>query len=116
MATMTKVQETNQAVVPSSKSSMVKGLIKQYIQLGEEEAKIAESRAAVREMLLQMFKDGASELVIGKKTMAKLSKETRTILNTALIKKSFPQEKFSDFYLDNEVTVLRMTKEARSLS
>lgn len=105
-----------QTIVPSNKSSMVKNLIKQYVQLGEEEAKIQESRAAVREMLVNMFEEGAGELVIGKKSYATLSKENRTLLNTALIKKSFPQEKFSDFYVDSEVTVLRMTKEARSLS
>jgi len=112
----TKVAATPQTVVPSNKATMVKNLIKQYKQLGEEETKIQESRAAVREMLVNMFEEGAGELVVGKKAYATLAKENRTLLNTALIKKSFPQEKFSDFYVDSQVTVLRLTKEARSLS
>ena len=118
MTTKTQLTEapSTQTVVPSGKASMVKNLIKQYAQLAEEEQKIQESRAAVREMLVNMFEEGAEELVVGKKTMAKLSKENRTLLNTALIKKSFPYEKFSDFYVDSEVTVLRLTKEARSLT
>lgn len=95
---------------------MVKNLIKQYHSLGEEEKKIQESRAAVRELLVNMFEEGSGELVVGDKRMATLSKETRTLLNTGLIKKSFPQEKFSDFYVESESTVLRLTKEARSLS
>lgn len=118
MPAVKQVQEVTspQTVVPTAKASMVRNLIKQYKQLGEEEAKIQESRAAVREMLVNMFEEGAGELVVGKKAYATLAKENRTLLNTALIKKSFPYEKFSDFYVDSEVTVLRLTKEARSLT
>lgn len=104
-----------QTIVPSAKATMVRNLIKQYQQLGIEEQKIQESRAAVRELLVNMFEEGAGELVVGKKSLATLSKETRTLLNTELVKKSFPYEKFSDFYNQSQVTVLRMTKEARSL-
>lgn len=106
-----------QTVVPSNKASMVKNLLKQYHQLGEEGRKIEESRAAVREMLVNMFEEGTSELVVSNKKMATLSKEIRTLLNTELIKKNFPQEKFSDFYNQSEVTVLRLvTREVQSLS
>lgn len=118
MPAVKQVQEVTspQTVVPTAKASMVRNLIKQYKQLGEEEAKIQESRAAVREMLVNMFEEGTGELIVGKKAYATLAKENRTLLNTALIKKSFPYEKFSDFYVDSEVTVLRLTKEARSLT
>lgn len=118
MPAVKQVQEVTspQTVVPTAKASMVRNLIKQYKQLGEEEAKIQESRAAVREMLVNMFEEGTGELVVGKKAYATLAKENRTLLNTALIKKSFPYEKFSDFYVDSEVTVLRLTKDARSLT
>ena len=118
MPAVKQIQEVTspQTVVPTAKASMVRNLIKQYKQLGEEEAKIQESRAAVREMLVNMFEEGTGELVVGKKAYATLAKENRTLLNTALIKKSFPYEKFSDFYVNNQVTVLRLTKEARSLS
>jgi len=118
MPAVKQIQEVTspQTVVPTAKASMVRNLIKQYKQLGEEEAKIQESRAAVREMLVNMFEEGTGELIVGKKAYATLAKENRTLLNTALIKKSFPYEKFSDFYVDSEVTVLRLTKEARSLT
>jgi hypothetical protein len=40
-------------VVPKGKTSMVKNLVAQYRQLGEEEQKIQQSRAAVRELLVK---------------------------------------------------------------
>jgi hypothetical protein len=49
---------------------MVKGLLKQYAQLGEEQKKIDESRAAVRELIANMFEEGTSELVVDTKKMA----------------------------------------------
>lgn len=104
-----------QTIVPSKKASMTKNLLKQYHQLGEEAKKIEESRAAVRELLANMFEEGTSELVIGNKKMATLTKEIRVLLNTELIKKNFPQEKFSDFYVESESTVFRLTRSARSL-
>lgn len=119
---MTVVERINQVVanpqtvVPGAKASMVKNLLKQYHQLGEEARKIEESRAAVREMLVNMFEEGTSEMIVSNKRMATLSKEIRTLLNTELIKSNFPREKFSDFYNDTEVTVLRLTREAKSLS
>lgn len=105
-----------QTTVPTKKASMVKSLLKQYAQLGEEQKKIEESRAAVRELLANMFEEGTSELVIGNKKMATLNKETRTLLNTELIKKNYPKDKFSDFYIESESTVLRLTKNVRELS
>lgn len=115
----TKLMELNEVIanpqvtIPKAKSSMVKGLIAQYLQLGEEEAKIQESRAAVRDMLVKMFGESGSELVIDGKKMATLSKETRTLLNTELIKTNFPFEKFSDFYTQSTVSVFRLTKAAK---
>jgi hypothetical protein len=95
---------------------MVKNLLAQYLQLGEEEKKIQESRAAVRDLLLSMFEEGSSELVVNGKKMATLSKETRVLLNTELIKRNFPQEKFSDFYVESSVSVFRLTRQARTSS
>ena len=111
---LTEVANPQTTVAPR-KAAMVKSLIKQYQSLGEEEKKIQESRAAVRELLINMFEEGSSELVVGNKRMVTLAKETRTLLNTELIKKNFPQEKFSDFYVESVATVLRLTKDARSL-
>lgn len=105
-----------QTIVPKSKASMVKNLLGQYRRLGEEEKSIQESRAAVRELLVKMFEEGSSELVIDGKPMATLSKETRVLLNTELIKSNFPQEKFSDFYVESSTSVLRLTRQARALS
>lgn len=105
-----------QTIVPKAKASMVRNLLAQYAQLGEEEQKIQESRAAVREILVNLFEEGTSELVLDNKKMATLSKETRTLLNTELVKKNFPFEKFSDFYNQSTVTVLRLTRQARSIS
>lgn len=102
-------------VVPKGKASMVKNLIAQYRQLGEEELKIQQSRAAVRELLVKMFEEGTSEMVIGKSRVATFTKETRVLLNTDLIKKSFPQEKFSDFYVTSVASVFRLTREAKAL-
>lgn len=122
----TKIQEINniqqinsvianpQTVIPKSKASMVRNLLDQYRQLGEEESKIQESRAAVRELLLNMFEEGSGEMVINGKVMATISKETRTLLNTDLIKRNFPFEKFSDFYNQSTVSVFRITKAART--
>lgn len=105
-----------QTVVSKGKASMVKNLLAQYAQLGEEEKKIQESRAAVRELLLSQFEEGSSELVVSGKKMATISQETRVLLNTELIKKNFPQEKFSDFYVESKVSVFRLTRQARTLS
>jgi|TARA_R110000744_G_scaffold236042_3_gene353612 hypothetical protein len=95
---------------------MVKGLLKQYAQLGEEQKKIDESRAAVRELIANMFEEGTSELVVDTKKMATLTKETRTLLNTELIKKNYPKDMFSDFYIESESSVLRLTKNVGLLS
>jgi len=76
----TTIQEINsvianpQTVIPKSKASMVRNLLDQYRQLGEEESKIQESRAAVRELLLNMFEEGSGEMVINGKVMATISK------------------------------------------
>ena len=95
---------------------MVKGLLKQYAQLGEEQKKIDESRAAVRELIANMFEEGTSELVVDTKKMATLTKETRTLLNTELIKNNYPKDMFSDFYIESESSVLRLTKNVGLLS
>lgn len=105
-----------QTIVAPRKATMVKNLLKQYNALGEEEKKIQESRAAVRDLLVNMFEEGSSELVVGDKRMASLSKETRTLLNTEMIRRNFPKEKFESLYTTSEVSVLRLTKEARALS
>jgi hypothetical protein len=105
-----------QTIVSKGKAPMVKNLLAQYLQLGEEEKKIQESRAAVRDLLLSMFEEGSSELVVNGKKMATLSKETRVLLNTELIKRNFPQEKFSDFYVESSVSVFRLTRQARTSS
>ena len=118
-ATVTKLNEVianPQTIVPKGKSSMVQGLLAQYRQLGEEESKIKESRAAVRELLVTMFGESTGELVLGGKKVATLSKETRTLLNTDLIKRNFAFEKFPDFYNQSTVTVLRLTRQSRSSS
>jgi len=103
-------------IVPKGKASMVKNLIAQYRQLGEEEQKIQQSRAAVRELLVKMFEEGTSEMVIGNSRVATFTKETRVLLNTDLIKNNFPYEKFSDFYVESEAKVFRLTREAKVLS
>lgn len=117
---MTKLTEVNevlanpQTIVPKAKASMVNSLLDQYRQLGEEESKIQESRAAVRELLVKMFGESTGELVVDGKKMATLTKENRTLLNTELIKRNFGFEKFPDFYTQSTVTVFRLTKRARS--
>lgn len=113
---LSEVIANPQTIVSKGKAPMVKNLLAQYLQLGEEEKKIQESRAAVRDLLLSMFEEGSSELVVSGKKMATVSKETRTLLNTDLIKKNFPQEKFSDFYVTSTVSVFRLTRQARTSS
>jgi hypothetical protein len=105
-----------QTVINRSKASMVKSLIAQYHQLGVEETKIQESRKAVRELLVNMFEEGTEEMVIDGKSYATFTKETRTFLNTELIKTNFPEEKFPDFYQSSLVPTFRLTRLGRTLN
>lgn len=105
-----------QTVIDKRKASMVKALIAQYHQLGIEEKKIEESRKAVRELLVNMFEEGTEEMVVDGKKMATLSKETRTFLNTELVKSNFPEEKYPDFYQKTLVPTFRLTTSGRNIA
>lgn len=109
---MNDVLANPQAIVPKADETMAKALLDQYRQLGLEESKIQESRAAVRELIVKMFGESTGELVVKGKKVATLSKETRTFLNTNLIKKNFEFDKFPELYTQSTVTVLRLTRQS----
>ena len=99
-----------QTIIGDDKAVLVKSLIAQYARLGEEETKIAESRAAVRDLLVSMYAEGTTDLVIGDKVYATYKAEIRTYLKTDAVKKTFPQAEFPDLYEDTVSNVFRLKK------
>jgi len=99
-----------QTIIGDDKAVLVKSLIAQYARLGEEETKIAESRAAVRDLLVSMYAEGTTDLVIGEKVYATYKPEERTYLRTAAIKATFPQAEFPDLYENTVTNVFRLKK------
>jgi hypothetical protein len=105
-----------QTIVPKTKAKMVRSLFQQYTALSEQENQAKDAKAAVRDIIANLFEEGTEELVLDGKSLAKLSKETRTLLNTDLIKANFPEQKFPDFYVSSTSSVLRLTKAGRTVS
>lgn len=105
-----------QTIVPRSKAKMMRSLLQQYVELKKQESELKESIAAARDIIANMFEEGTEELVLDGKTVAKLTKETRTLLNTDLVKANFPEGKFPDFYVSSSSSVLRLTNAGRTVS
>lgn len=99
-----------QTVIAEDKTVLVQSLIGQYERLGDEIKKIEESRAAVRDILVGMYDDGTTDLVIDNQVVATYKEETRTYLKTDTIKSTFPQSEFPDLYEDTVTNVFRLKK------
>lgn len=100
----------SQTVVEDDKATMVKSLLEQYSRLGEEEKKIAESRASVRAILVGLYADNTTELVVDNKVVATLKSETRTYVKVDKVKALFAQAEYPELYEDTTTEVFRLKK------
>lgn len=101
---------TSQTVVGDDKASMVKSLLEQYKRLGEEEKKIAESRASVRAILVGLYAKDTTELVVDSQVVATLQKETKTYVNVDVVKGLFSKTEYPDLYNTSVTEVFRLKK------
>jgi hypothetical protein len=85
-------------------------LLQQYARLGVEEESIAKSRAEVRSILVALFEEGSTELVIDSNVVATFKPEVRMYLNTDVIKKTFPHEEYGEFYEEKVSEVFRLKR------
>jgi hypothetical protein len=113
---MSAVQELNkllgnpQTVVSEDKTPLIKSLLQQYARLGVEEESIAKSRAEVRSILVGLFEEGSTELVIDSNVVATFKPEVRMYLNTDVIKNTFPHEEYGEFYEEKVSEVFRLKR------
>jgi hypothetical protein len=101
---------TSQTVVGDDKASMVTSLLEQYRRLGEEEKKIAESRASVRAILVGLYKADTTELVVDSRVVATLQKETKTYVNVDMVKDLFAKVDYPELYNTSVAEVFRLKK------
>lgn len=99
-----------QTVVDDDKAVMVRSLLEQYSRLGEEEKKIAESRASVRAIIVGLYADDSTELVVDNKVVATLKKEARTYVKVDSVKELFPIRDYPELYDETISEVLRVKK------
>lgn len=101
---------SSQTVVGDDKASMVTSLLEQYRRLGEEEKKISESRASVRAILVGLYADNTTELVVDNKVVATLQKETKTYVNVDKVKGMFTKDEYPELYNTSTTEVFRLKK------
>lgn len=101
---------TSQTVVDDDKKTMVQSLLEQYARLGEEEKKIAESRASVRAILVGLYADNTTELVVDNQVVATFQKETRTYVKVDAVKELFAKAEYPELYEDSVAEVFRLKK------
>lgn len=113
---MSAVQELNrvlgnpQTIVSEDKTPLIKSLLAQYERLGVELESIEASRAEVRSILVSMFAEGSTQMVIDSNVVATYTPESRTYLKTDNIKKTFPQDQYAELYEEKVSNVFRLKR------